>query len=534
MNALRDVHAVVGGRLLGLAALLFLFCAQGQDIEWQGYETVESASGSTVMVPDDSRGPRPVLVLLPFTSGSAADLLERWYANSLPAQARHRGLIVVVPSGVGSAADYASGAAWTATIKRYGDGIAADVAEVVKNHGGDPARVALAGYSMGGDLAWALIQRDRERYSGAVIMGSRATYREKGALERLAKRKTRLFYFMGESESAARVAGANAAKDAARRAGVSLRAASAPGEHVWAPPAVLAEAVDYVFEFEGALPAAAAGKVPAQSSASTRWPVAGRTGGEEDEAKEEEQSDVVRRRIEHRNAAGKVQDPATLTHARRPATTSERPEELQTCDWKPFEDEKTYQGWGYRDGKGRVVVPPRFSNADPFGEDGLAMVHEELEGGAGYMNCKGEVFNVFSEAATDEFSEGLVRFEDYTRDRSGNHEYFVGFLNRRGQVFLPAAYDFATSFCDDVARVGSDCTFEHDRAAVQMNVECAAWRYIDLKGRTVRKPKADKVCDEIRVEPRFSKPGSRYDVIEDATQEEIEEEVDDEIEDQTG
>lgn len=480
-----------------IAALLFLCSANAQAIEWPGYTTVESADGSSFLVPEKSvqAGKRPILVLLPFTGGAAFDLLDRWYTESLSQHARLRGMIVVLPSAVGSMDDYATGAAWSATMKRYTEGVAADVAEAIRSHDGDPARVALAGYSMGGDLAWALIQRDRERYSGAVIMGSRATYREKGALERLSQRRFRMFYFMGESESEARVSGANAAKDAARRAGISLRVASAPGAHVTAPPVIFADAVDYVLGFEGGRPAFVAKAARPGISPP-------RVSEDEAEEEEDESSYEPQRRVERRNAAG-ARNLGPFRHPLRAATTTERPEELPTCDWKPFEDDKNYRGWAYKNAKGRFVVDFQFEDAEEFGDDGLAMI---WDGGPGYLNCKGEVFKVLNEFGADEFSDDLVRFEDYTIDRTGNHHDTIGFLNRRGQVVLPANYDYATSFCDGVARVGSDCQIEKNGSALEINVECASWWFIDLQGRVARNPKFDSDCEDILAKPRFSEP----------------------------
>ncbi len=499
----QSLRVAVALLVLGLLLRIDTIVAQPQ---WPGYRAEEARDGSLLLVPEDRhRGPRPVLVLLPFTGGSAADLAQRWYPRSLPVHAAHRGMIVVLPGSAGSGDDYATGSAWTATLERYSAGIAALVNEAVSQHGGDPKRVVLAGYSMGGDLAWALMQRDPERYTGAVIMGSRSTYRARGALERLSQRGFRLFYFMADGEQTSRAEGAAAAQRAAQAAGLIPKTASAPGGHDPAPALIFADGIDYAFGFDAAdRPALSSSRQPlsydddedgASSSSSAM------TQAEDDE---EGDTGPDRRFREYR-----TRDPLAVLraggrHPLRPATTTARPESLPACDWEPFEDEENASGWGYRDGRGRVTVKPHFSNADAFEDDGLAYVWDDLEGGAGYLNCKGEYFSAYYELGVDQFSDDhLVRFSDFVLDHNSERVYGIGFLNRRGEVFLPAQYEYATSFCDGVAKVGSRCRIREDRSVLEVDVQCENWRYIDLRGQIVSRPKVDPDCGEWLAEPRF-------------------------------
>ncbi|MCC2655022.1 MAG: putative esterase [Panacagrimonas sp.] len=490
-------------RVALLCLLVGLSTSRAQPlVEWPGYATRTGADGATLLVPDAAGAARPILVLLPFTGGAAYDLLDRWYTASLPVHAAHRGLIVVLPAAAGSAQDYASGAAWTGTLDRWTRDVAVAVDEAVARHGGDPRRVVLAGYSMGGDLAWALMQRQRDRYAGAIVMGSRATYREKGALEHLATRGFRVSYFMAASEDAARVAGAQAAQSAATRAGIAMKSSTAPGGHVPAPPLLFADALDHAFGFDArdrpVLPttrtALGVGQDPSDGDA---------TGEAEVEAGADDEDTDDPRRHEYRTLDVHAVLRSGGRRPLRPATTSERPASLPTCDWEPFEDERDDSGWGYRDGRGKVRVAPHFSNADEFDEEGLAQVWDDLEGGPGYLNCKGEYFDVYYEYGADEFSDDLVRFDDYVFDRDDNRVRAIGFRNRRGQIVLPAQYEYATSFCDGVAKVGRDCRVRRDDGYKEVDVQCQAWRYIDHAGRTVGRPRVDPDCGEWLQEPRF-------------------------------
>lgn len=477
-------------------------------VEWSGYSTHATPSEATVLVPDKgaSGGGRPILVLLPFTGGAAFDLLDRWYATSLPVHAAHRGMIVILPAAAGSGQDYASGAAWTATLGRWTRDVAAAVDEAVARYGGDRGRVVLAGYSMGGDLAWALMQRERERYAGAVVMGSRATYREKGALEHLAQRGFRIAYFMAESEDGARIAGADAAKASARKAGIAPLTSTAPGDHVPAPPLLFAEAIDHAFGFDPrdrpALPTTRSvlrvGVGNDEGDHDRAGEADAETGADDDH---EDTRDPRRREWRTRDVLAALR--AGGRHPLQPAASRERPEELPTCDWEPFEDPPDSSNWGYRDGRGKVKVQPHFSNADPFEEDGLAAVWDDLEGGPGYLNCKGDFFDVYYEYGGDTFSDELVRFDDYVIARDESRVRGIGFRNRRGQIVLPAQYEYATSFCDGVAKVGRDCRIREDDGYKEIDVQCASWHYIDLRGGTVGRPRVDPECGEVLQEPRF-------------------------------
>ncbi|MGH8516677.1 MAG: alpha/beta hydrolase, partial [Panacagrimonas sp.] len=328
-------------------------------VEWPGYTAHRTADGGTMLIPDKgpSGGARPVLVLLPFTGGAAYDLLDRWYAASLPVHAAHRGMIVVLPAAAGGAQDYATGAAWTATLSRWTRDVGAAVDEAIARHGGDRRRVVLAGYSMGGDLAFALMQRERNRYAGAVVMGSRATYREKGALEHLAQRGFRLAYFMAQGEDGARIAGADAAKASARKAGITPQTSTAPGAHVPAPPLLFADSIDHAFGFDPrdrpVLPTSRSVlRVDADHGDGDRTGEAeAETGAEDDD---EDTRDPRRRQWRTRDVVAALR--AGGRHPLQPSSSSERPEELPTCDWEPFEAEPDSSNWGYRDAQGRVRV----------------------------------------------------------------------------------------------------------------------------------------------------------------------------------
>ena len=207
--------------------------------------TSYTEQGSIVMLPRFGK-PVSALILLPFTGGSAERLYTWRYAGILPGLAAELGLVVVVPPGIGSPADYSSTRAWRRTLRNYTDLIGRDADELEARFGIDPRRIVLAGHSMGGDLAWALPQLDPTRFAGALVMGSRSSYRDLAALKLLATQGFRYYMFAGEREEPMRVDGMTRAIEILDLAGVSFTRARAPGGHLPAPPRIFDEALRYL------------------------------------------------------------------------------------------------------------------------------------------------------------------------------------------------------------------------------------------------------------------------------------------------
>jgi predicted esterase len=172
--------------------------------DMSGYTARLDGGGYAILPPryDPSRR-YPVLVLLPASNGTA-EAMRRDYPE--PGQ-----LIVILAAGTGDPSDYATNRRWGETIARYERQLRADVTQLIGSGRADPERVFLAGFSMGGDLAWALALRNPALVRGAVIMGSRMSYRgDAAAHAELARRRARFAIVMGEREDRTRAAGARA------------------------------------------------------------------------------------------------------------------------------------------------------------------------------------------------------------------------------------------------------------------------------------------------------------------------------------
>ncbi len=224
-----------------------------------------------MLPPDyDSTRAYPVVEILPATGSTAATLLrmylsrvglgrlyeepaDRQLATLLPIlfpDTGHAGrdFIVILARGRGSADDYGTAAAWERTIERYERQVAADLRWLAATRPVDTTRFVLAGFSLGGDLAWAITLRNPGLVHGAIVMGSRVSYRpDSDAARTLVFRGVRFFLTMGDADDRTRQRMARAAADLLDRLGVAHRFTVLAGAgHEPAPPDVFAEALDYV------------------------------------------------------------------------------------------------------------------------------------------------------------------------------------------------------------------------------------------------------------------------------------------------
>jgi len=236
-----------------------------------------AAMGLVVLPPDyDPSRAYPVVELLPPTGNTAGTLFqiylsrvglgrlyrdppERQLAALLPYLVPDRGegaprFLVILASGRGSTDDYHTAAAWSRTIARYERQVRADLRALAARHRVDTTRFVVAGFSMGGDLAWALALRNPGLLRGAIVMASRASYRPlEGDPGTAALRKSRLFLTMGAADDGTRRRMARAAAELLEGAGVPYRFRMIEGAgHEPAPIPTFAQALRFVLRLDGA------------------------------------------------------------------------------------------------------------------------------------------------------------------------------------------------------------------------------------------------------------------------------------------
>lgn len=166
----------------------------------------------------------PVLVVLPPTGASAEAEL-----GSLRAHVGVGAYVALVPAGVPARPDYDG--AFGAYLDAYAARIDADLERALRERPEvDPARIYLAGFSLGGDLAWSLLLREPSRFAGALVIGSGCSAKlSHRTAEALKERDVHVVFVAGDLDP--RRAGTARALAAATKAGVTASVIHHDGGH---------------------------------------------------------------------------------------------------------------------------------------------------------------------------------------------------------------------------------------------------------------------------------------------------------------
>lgn len=184
-----------------------------------------------VVLPDSYSSERsyPLLVFLPFTTGTAEQFFER-HRPYVPSEE----VIVLLPPGRPQRDDYLPD--FIRYIGWYEQMLLSQIEQVAREYSVDRDRIALGGFSLGGDLTWALMLRNPDLFAGAVMAGTRTSYpADRAALERLRSRNVRAAFYIGDRELAARVSGIQRAYDTLQQAGIASTFSVVDGAHVSGP-----------------------------------------------------------------------------------------------------------------------------------------------------------------------------------------------------------------------------------------------------------------------------------------------------------
>lgn len=212
---------------------------------------IQESNGTVVILPASysKENSYPALILLPFTGGTAADLFDGDFAEQYQSRTTNP-FIVILPAGQGSANDYNRPGAFGTTIERYERLVRSALSALTPKYNIDASRVAIGGYSLGGDLSWALSLRNPGLFQGTIVIGSLSSYRNASNMPRLAANNSRFFMIMGEQDE--RLREMRSAVSELARYNVIHRFETVPGaDHYnifrqYAPREMLTQSVDYV------------------------------------------------------------------------------------------------------------------------------------------------------------------------------------------------------------------------------------------------------------------------------------------------
>jgi dienelactone hydrolase len=197
---------------------------------------------SQVILPQDydSSKTYPLLLSLPWTTGTGEEFY-RYYRQSL----QTKDFILVFPPGRPTRNHYLPD--FISFVKWFEARAIGDVKAAMAKYSVNPEAVYLGGYSLGGDLSWAFLNRNPDIFKGAMIFGTRCSYAHKAEnLALMRERGVKVFFGIGNREHTTRSAGINRAYQALRNAGLDVKLQEYPGAHTNPPRAMAGTALAHL------------------------------------------------------------------------------------------------------------------------------------------------------------------------------------------------------------------------------------------------------------------------------------------------
>jgi len=184
----------------------------------------------------------PLLVFLPYTTGTSRDFLRG--KQTLLADNEY---IILLPAGRPQRdhylPDFRSYIAW------YEESLFRDINDYSTRYSIDRDKIVLAGFSLGGDLSWALAARNPGMFAGIVISGTRCSYPlTDEAAARMRERDFRVSFFIGQSELLARSEGMQRARDRIDDQNIEYRFESISGGHTSGPDEKIVASILWILE----------------------------------------------------------------------------------------------------------------------------------------------------------------------------------------------------------------------------------------------------------------------------------------------
>ncbi len=249
-----DSGGIMSSGRSGILRIGVLFCAL---VAWTtvAHAQVRSAfldQPSEILQPrglDDTRR-YPLVVFLPYTGGDATAQARAFGVNP----GFQTDYFVMLPPGRYQRGDYLP--SFTRFVGWIEERVVTDIRAALRENPIDPNRIYVVGYSLGGDLSWALAVRNPDLIDGVVMAGTRASYPVSQAeLAAFRDGQKRFSLIIGNRESSARHDGINRVRLQLEGAGVEVDYREYVGGHTIPPQSILRDALAFVSD-GGAIPVA--------------------------------------------------------------------------------------------------------------------------------------------------------------------------------------------------------------------------------------------------------------------------------------
>ena len=199
----------------------------------------------------------PLLILLPYTGGTAEEKARAFGFEP----GDQEDAVLLLPKGRFNASDYLPD--FLSFVDWFEERLYSDISEAVETYSIDPGRIYVGGYSLGGDVSWALSVRNPEDFAGAIIAGSRSSHPVRNdSVETLAASGFRAAFLIGDSDTPNRYNGLNYAHGLLEQGGVETFYREYQGGHELPPQDLSIEALEFISDHE-------AGRISATGSG---WP----------------------------------------------------------------------------------------------------------------------------------------------------------------------------------------------------------------------------------------------------------------------
>jgi pimeloyl-ACP methyl ester carboxylesterase len=203
----------------------------------------------------------PVFVVVPPTGAYASQVVGLYGLDTQ----RQETFILLLPEGRPTRDEYLPD--FMSFVGWYEERLLEDIQHLLENYSADPDRIYLGGYSLGGDLSWALSVRNPELFAGAVIAGSRTSHPvEDEALRTLRDRGFRAGFLIGNREDPLRYRGINVARQRFDSVGVDHIYEEYRGDHVIPPTPLFQNTILYVTDVASLPEPGPAGQIARRSS----------------------------------------------------------------------------------------------------------------------------------------------------------------------------------------------------------------------------------------------------------------------------
>jgi hypothetical protein len=183
------------------------------------------------------------------SSGTPAQQFQWWLETMFPGNAaKTNAFILARINADGIPRDYRTAAGFSAVIEGYERKVLAALTTLTTTRRVDASKVYLSGFSIGGDVAWAVVLRNPTKLRGAILQSSRASYRASTAVySSLASGKARFAVVIGDKDDASRIKGARDASALLKSVKVpSVFCLTPGGTHKPAPLDVYSSALSFI------------------------------------------------------------------------------------------------------------------------------------------------------------------------------------------------------------------------------------------------------------------------------------------------